>query len=91
MRRLLVAAVVVMLSVPQALSGPLRSAANDGSDVIDPIVMVQADCSAAAAREAARTGGRVLAARAVSGQCEVTLLVPQPGGRPRRVVLTVPA
>lgn len=57
-----------------------------------PLIFAQADCSAAARRAASRTGGRVLAARADGrGGCEVTLLVPQEGGRPRRVVLNVPA
>lgn len=52
-----------------------------------------ADCRAAAQRAASQSGGRVLSARAVSGgaACEVTLLVPQAGGPPRRVVTTVPA
>ena len=54
--------------------------------------LAQVDCGAAARRAAARTGGRVLAARPDGrGACEVTLLVPQGEGRPRRVVLTVPA
>ena len=52
-----------------------------------------ADCRAAAQRAASQSGGRVLSARAVNGgaACEVTLLVPQAGGPPRRVVATVPA
>ena len=57
-----------------------------------PMLFAQARCAGAARREAVRTGGRVLAARPDGrGGCEVTLLVPQRGGRPRRVVVNVPA
>ena len=57
-----------------------------------PLVTVAVDCDAAARRAAEATGGRVLAARpSGAGSCEVTLLVPNDGGRPRRVVLNVPA
>ena len=57
-----------------------------------PFVVAQADCSGAARRAARQTGGEVLAARSDGrGACEVTLLVPRQGGRPRRVVVTVPA
>lgn len=52
-----------------------------------------ADCRAAASRAAQQSGGRVLSARPVNGgaECEVTLLVPQDGGPPRRVVTRVTA
>ena len=52
-----------------------------------------ADCRAAAQRAAQQSGGRVLSARAVNGgaACEVTLLVPQADGPPRRIVTTVAA
>ena len=57
-----------------------------------PLVLAQADCGGAARRAARQTGGEVLAARPDGrGGCEVTLLVPQDGGRPRRVVVNVPA
>ena len=50
------------------------------------------DCRSAAARAAQQSGGRVLSARPVGGNaCEVTLLVPQGDGPPRRVVTTVTA
>ena len=55
-------------------------------------VAASTDCRAAAARAAQQSGGRVLSARPVGGgACEVTLLVPQAGGPPRRVVTTVTA
>ena len=88
MMRIVVAVAAAMLTMPSALAGPLPQPTL-GSAPPDALVTAQADCSSAAAREARRTGGRVLAARAVGGACEVTLLVPQPGGRPRRVVVRV--
>ena len=61
-------------------------------DAGDPLLTVSVDCARAAARAARETGGRVLAARPTGAtSCEVTLLVPNDGGRPRRVVVTVPA
>lgn len=90
MNRIVVAATVAMLGAPPALAAPPPTSAWAGG-VPAALVTVQANCASAAEREARRQGGRVLAARAVGGQCEVTLLVPQPGGRPRRVVVRVPA
>ena len=56
-----------------------------------PLLLAQADCSAAAERAAQDTGGRVLSARpSGNGTCEVTLLVPNEASRPSRVVVTVP-
>ena len=58
----------------------------------DPFVLAAVDCRAASARAARKTGGRVLAARPDgAASCEITLLVPNEGGRPRRVVVSVPA
>ena len=57
-----------------------------------PVVLVSEDCGEAARRAASDTGGQVLSVRPVAGgACEVTLLVPNEGSRPRRVVVTVPA
>lgn len=57
-----------------------------------PVLLAQADCSAAAERTAEETGGRVLSARPNgNGTCEITLLVPNGAERPSRVVVTVPA
>ena len=62
------------------------------SDVATPVEVAALDCGAAADRAADRTGGRVLGVRPVGpDSCEVTLLVPNEGERPRRVVLVVPA
>lgn len=59
---------------------------------IAPEAAAATDCRAAASRAAQQSGGRVLSARPVGdGACEVTLLVPQAGGPPRRVVTTVTA
>ena len=48
-----------------------------------------AGCRSAAVRAAQREGGEVLSARAIDGgaACEVTLLVRQPDGPPRRMVV----
>ena len=55
-------------------------------------VAAATDCRLAAARAAQQFGGRVLSARPVgASSCEVTLLVPQAGGPPRRIVTTVTA
>lgn len=71
---------------------PLAGPSVDGaSRSVEPL-LIAVDCADAAARAARQTGGRVLAARPNSAQsCEVTVLVPNEGGRPRRVVITVPA
>lgn len=60
-----------------------------------PLMAAAADCSDAAAKAAAQTGGRVLtvSARNQNGRtvCVVTVLVPsREGGRPRKQTVTVP-
>ena len=71
------------LAFPAVATAPL---------IEDSLVLAQADCRAAANRVARATGGRVLAARPDGrGNCVVTVLVPQQGGRPRREERVVPA
>lgn len=74
------------------LLSPSHAQSADGMSSDDLLVPVNIDCRRAAERAAQETGGRVLSARpSGSAACEVTLLVPNEGGRPRRVVVTVPA
>ncbi|MFA7415253.1 MAG: hypothetical protein WC048_12270 [Rhizobium sp.] len=59
-----------------------------------PLVLVQnngqGDCSAAAARAVAETGGQLLSVRASGGVCVITVLVPGNGNeRPRKVTIQV--
>ena len=83
----MIASALVLLGT--AASASALPAAPLGVD--DPLVAVAVDCTSAAARAARETGGRVLAARPSGAtSCEITLLVPNEGGRPRRVVISVP-
>ena len=79
-----------LLAAPAPASALSPGGAGTGAGALFAPVAV--DCRAAAEREARRTGGRVLAVRPDGpASCEVTLLVPNKGGRPRRVVRSVPA
>ena len=72
-------------------SAPLSAPLGGATGTMPPIA-IAADCTRAAALAARQNGGRVLAARPDGkGGCEVTLLVPNRGQRPSRVVVTVPA
>lgn len=80
------------LAFAAAFGVPARALSLAPPVLDDPLLAIAVDCSAAARRAASQTGGRVLAARPDgASSCEVTLLVPNEGSRPRRVVVSVPA
>ena len=53
-----------------------------------PQTAAAANCSAVAAREAGRTGGKVVKVRQLRGSCRIVIVVPQPGKPPKRIVVT---
>lgn len=54
------------------------------------LTFVSGDCSAAAERVVAQTGGQLLSAQPSGNTCVITVLVPGNGGRPRKVTVHVP-
>ena len=54
------------------------------------ITLVAGDCSAAAQKVVAQTGGQLLSAQPNGGTCVITVLVPSNNGRPRKVTVQVP-
>ncbi|MGF0536748.1 hypothetical protein ACQQ2Q_02055 [Agrobacterium sp. ES01] len=77
---------LIIAALAGALSGLSVPAQLDGH-----VTYVAADCSAAASRVVAQTGGQLLSAKPSGGNCVVTVLVPGNGNeRPRKVTVKVP-
>lgn len=60
-------------------------------DVPSMVMVVDSDCSSAAAEVVSETGGELLSAQPTGdGKCVVTVLIPGNGGRPKKVTMRVP-
>ena len=78
---LLISALAVSLMLPAPVD----------TGVVRNVVRVGGDCSNAAQRVVAQTGGELLSAKPDGSSCVVTVLVPGNGNaRPRKVTVRVP-
>ena len=78
---------LIIATLAAGLSGFSPSAI----DVPSLVVNIDGDCGAAAAQVVAKTGGELLSAQPTAdGKCVVTVLIPDNGGRPKKVTVRVP-